>query len=324
MVRIIDNIRDSSVCPYFALLHVKGTKTGADGTVPNFGIIGNMRNITLFYAISACSAIFFSIAVPAAQAITHSKVSGGSKYYCGYLPNGSTKLFVKQGHSFEVTSVASASKAAVRNRNSLQKRANTIDQLIEAVHNDNDFFNKHDNAEYLKIFLFWAKGKSVKLPRSSAEKITRLQTLKSKVLILISNAQAEIDGINGCKDFDQNKPHEPLTLDTDVQHVNDQGFDYVILLLFVPDFGGSSANYCVRRSSAPVGTSNLQEFSRKPCLHFNCPTSLVPSGQLADIIYTSDLGFGATDDEISAAINELSAMAASGYLGVKSTDCSIL
>ncbi len=242
--------------------------------------------------------------VATASAQTFQVVSPGSKYVCGFMPDGSNLLFADKNGDRQLVS---PNKAIGKVKNEIVAAREKIERLkdIKASLRDDGRLSQEEIRELKKIHKS-GFGNGVVFPKSKKERREAIDQLIAIQKISIQNKQAEVTAIRDCKDG--KRPDRGTSVTYEIKRIQAAGGSiYIALIMYVPkSFLGVEAVqrfYCVRSAALPTGSRGQPYlFTTNPCFDGTPPfsqnncTHLVGPGLLADFFAFRIFGPGLSLD----------------------------
>ena len=273
---------------------------------------------THYFLALFCTLFAALLGATSAHAQTYVSVGAGSIFVCGYLPDGTTKIFRRDGTNFDAVTFEEATAETENLRNIDEHRIQNLQDLATTIKDDElrYIFTGHQLA-YIALWFRQLNGISspVKLPKSTKERLEFIDRMVGEYRLAIQNKNVELQGIKNCKN---NKRPTPGNLQTEIYLNQEPGSVGVLLILIESDLAGAlkenSIDYCVRPKDGTPGTSIDATFTRDPCaVNFgDCPSAVGPN-QLGYVWTAIEFTGAYSQDQVNAAINQLTTLENAGF-----------
>lgn len=242
-----------------------------------------MKNISL-------SAVLIGIVLisSAASAQTFQTLAPGSKYLCGYMPDGTNLIFTDQGSD---RVLVDPKKAVKKVKADIQANRNRIERLKEIKASLKD--GQLDVGELRALKKAYLNGNfDDPLPKGKKERREAIDQLIADLRTINKVKQNEITAIRDCAD---GKRPDSGTIGLSYEVIKFKAADgvYIALIMRTPAvYNGNAASqrwYCIRDGAQPSGSAGApRRFLNNPCFYGtpafagnNC-SAFAGAGNLAD------------------------------------------
>jgi len=275
-------------------------------------------NIALVFVTS----LFLTVCSVEAQVFENLIVGG--KHKCGYLPDGTTKIYVNNNGNYEAVPAATAIQEIATQLAGARKRLRQLKTIHRKLVDDQATASSLGILRQTITSLQEEGYQGLnKLGKSRRAKISLAKELIKFAEQRVSYFQLYITALEQCRDNTRDRTIRPV--EHKVVSVGDGSQWYVKVLVLIPRplsgalEGVEKVAWCVRSNASAFGSGDRGYMSTNPCDHFvvnrACP-SLFDSSTKIGRFWTGQTYGGRPSDEVLAAkIAELEAQFSAGFSG---------
>lgn len=213
--------------------------------------------------VSAAIFILLLLPVPEAQTQSYELVAPGSRYLCGYMPDGTNLIFINGGSNDQPIA---ARKAIASVKKEIAIIEGRISRLVEIKRSLKDgVLSKSETKTLVRMSNMFETGP---LPPSSSERKAAVLALIARLKLEVKNRRAEIDALQEC---DKNKRPKPPENSLEYEVIKFKALDgvYIAVIMYVPFAYNPNGDpypqrwYCIQGTLEPRGQPRL--FTQNPC-----------------------------------------------------------